>query len=228
MVIADGLYWLIRDYYLNNKMGQAYMNAFGEMFEDYFEELMIEYMPDDSWHKIETGKKKSADYYLEIENAVFLFELKSGLMRIGGRQQTPNIDQIDDFYRRNIVEAYEQLKNSAEDYQGTKPVIKIFLLYEFSNNTQLIMSSIPKIFDNDKECYIMSIQDLEIFLSTYKNERGKFDRVVEVMLNKSSLKTEYSSVLNILNDQQAIKNFHFVEEKDYLKKIVDKLEIELE
>ena len=228
MVIADGLYWLIRDYYLNNKMGQVYMNAFGEMFEDYFEELMIEYMPDDSWHKIETGKKKSADYYLEIENAVFLFELKSGLMRIGGRQQTPNIDQIDDFYRRNIVEAYEQLKNSAEDYQGTKPVIKIFLLYEFSNNTQLIMSSIPKIFDNDKECYIMSIQDLEIFLSTYKNERGKFDRVVEVMLNKSSLKTEYNSVLNILNDQQAIKNFHFVEEKDYLKKIVDKLEIELE
>ena len=228
MVIADGLYWLIRDYYLNNKMGQAYMNAFGEMFEDYFEELMIEYMPDDSWHKIETGKKKSADYYLEIENAVFLFELKSGLMRIGGRQQTPNIDQIDDFYRRNIVEAYEQLKNSAEDYQGTKPVIKICLLYEFSNNTQLIMSSIPKIFDNDKECYIMSIQDLEIFLSTYKNERGKFDRVVEVMLNKSSLKTEYNSVLNILNDQQAIKNFHFVEEKDYLKKIVDKLEIELE
>lgn len=74
----------------------------------------------------------------------------------------------------------------------------------------------------------MSIQDLEIFLSTYKNERGKFDRVVEVMLNKSSLKTEYNSVLNILNDQQAIKNFHFVEEKDYLKKIVDKLEIELE
>ena len=75
MVIADGLYWLIRDYYLNNKMGQAFMNAFGEMFEDYFEELMIEYMPDDSWHKIATKRKKSADYYLEIENAVFLFEL---------------------------------------------------------------------------------------------------------------------------------------------------------
>lgn len=228
MVIADGLYWLIRDYYLNNKMGQAFMNAFGEMFEDYFEELMVEYMPDDSWHKIATQKKKSADYYVEIENAVFLFELKSGLMRIGGRQQTPDIGQIDDFYRRNIVEAYGQLKNSAEDYQGTKPIIKIFLLYEFTNNTQLIMSSISEIFDNDKECYIMSIQDLEMFLATYKNERKKFSKVVEAMLNRSSLETEYSSVLSILNEQQAIKNFHFVEEKDYLKKLIDKLEIELE
>ena len=228
MVIADGLYWLIRDYYLNNKMGQAFMNAFGEMFEDYFEELMIEYMPDDSWHKIATKRKKSADYYLEIENAVFLFELKSGLMRIGGRQQTPNIDQIDDFYRRNIVEAYEQLKNSEEDYQGTKPVIKIFLLYEFSNNTQLIMSSIPEIFDNDKECYIMSIQDLEMFLPTYEKEREKFNRVVEEMLNGNIREAEYKCVLSILNDQQATKNFHFVKEKDYLKRIMDKLEIELE
>lgn len=213
------------DYYLNNKMGQAFMNAFGEMFEDYFEELMMEYIPDDSWHKIATQKKKSADYYVEIENVIFLFELKSGLMRIGGRQQTPNVEQIDDFYRRNIVEAYEQLKNSAEDYQGIRPVIKIFLLYEFTNNTQLIMSSIPEIFDNDKECYIMSIQDLEIFLATYKNESNKFSKVVEVMLNPSSKETEYSSVLNILNDQHAINNFHFVEEKDYLKKLIDKLEI---
>ena len=144
----------------------------------------------------------------------FLFELKSGLMRIGGRQQTPNIDQIDDFYRRNIVEAYEQLKNSAKDYQGTKPVIKIFLLYEFSNNTQLIMSSIPEIFDNDKECYIMSIQDLEMFLPTYKKERGKFNRVVEEMLNGNIREAEYKCVLSILNDQQATKNFHFVKEKD--------------
>lgn len=228
MVIADGLYWLIRDYYLNNKMGQAFMNAFGEMFEDYFEELMMEYIPGHSWHKIATQKKKSADYYVEIENVIFLFELKSGLMRTGGRQQTPNIEQIDDFYRRNIVEAYEQLKNSAEDYQGTRPIIKIFLLYEFTNNTQLIMSSIPEIFDNDKECYIMPIQDLEIFLATYKNERNKFSKVVEVMLSGSSKETEYSSVLNILNAQQAINNFHFVEEKDYLKKLIDKLEIEFD
>lgn len=90
------------------------------------------------------------------------------------------------------------------------------------------MSSIPEIFDNDKECYIMSIQDLEIFLVTYKNERNKFSKVVEVMLNRSSKETEYSSVLNILNDQQAINNFHFVEEKDYLKKLIDKLEIEFD
>jgi len=60
-------------------MGQDFMNAFGEMFENYFEELMMEYMADHSWHKIATQKRKSADYYVETENAVFLFELKSEL-----------------------------------------------------------------------------------------------------------------------------------------------------
>ena len=54
----------------------------------------------------------------------------------------------------------------------------------------------------NKECYIMSIQDLEIFLSTYKNERGKFDRVVEVMLNKSSLKTEIHVYFNLSEPPQ--------------------------
>ena len=39
MMIADGLYWLIRDYYHNNHWGTKFIIAFGEMFEDYFEEL---------------------------------------------------------------------------------------------------------------------------------------------------------------------------------------------
>lgn len=37
MMIADGLYWLIRDYYHNNHWGQKFINAFGEMFEDYLD-----------------------------------------------------------------------------------------------------------------------------------------------------------------------------------------------
>ena len=39
MTFADGLYWLVRDYYRTNNLGQKFINAFGEMFEDYFEEL---------------------------------------------------------------------------------------------------------------------------------------------------------------------------------------------
>ena len=126
MMLADGLYWLIRDYYHNNQKGQVFVNAFGEMFEDYFEELMGEYLKNGFWHKIPENKKKSADYYVEFEKAVFIFELKSGMLGIGAKQQTPNVDLIDIFYKRNIEKAYKQLKNSELEYKGDKPVIKIF------------------------------------------------------------------------------------------------------
>ena len=126
MMIADGLYWLIRDYYHNNHWGQKFINAFGEMFEDYFEELAGLYLPKNSWHKIPEERKKSADYYVEVDEAVFLFELKSGLLGLGAKQQVPDVGQIDTFYNRNIKEAYEQLKVSEQEYRGEKPVIKVF------------------------------------------------------------------------------------------------------
>lgn len=147
-MLADGLYWLIRDYYHNNQKGQVFVNAFGEMFEDYFEELMGEYLKNGFWHKIPENKKKSADYYVEFEKAVFIFELKSGMLGIGAKQQTPNVDLIDIFYKRNIEKAYKQLKNSELEYKGDKPVIKIFLLYEsMPSNTQMIISSLPELFE---------------------------------------------------------------------------------
>ena len=52
-----------------------------------------------------------------------------------------------------------------------KPVIKIFLLYESMTNTQIVMSSIPEIFVDDNRCYIMTIEDLEMMLATYKNDK---------------------------------------------------------
>ena len=45
-------------------------------------------------------------------------------------------------------EAYEQLKASEKVYQQKgKRIIKVFLLYEFTNNTQIMMSSLPEIFE---------------------------------------------------------------------------------
>ena len=83
---------------------------------------------------------------------------------------------IDIFYKRNILEAHEQLKISEMEYQGKKPVIKIFLLYESMTNTQIVMSSIPEIFVDDSRCYIMTIEDLEMMLVTYKNDKENLRR----------------------------------------------------
>lgn len=226
MLFADGLYWLIRDYYRKKNWGQKFINAFGDMFEDYFAEIADIYLPEGTWHKIPESKKKSADYFVEFEDAIFLFELKSGLLGIGAKQQAPDIEQIDTFYNRNILEAYEQLKMSEEVYKGTKPIIKVFLLYENATNTQIIMSSMPEIFAKDKGCYIMTIEDLEMMLATYKNDRNKFRVVVKALLENENDEYNYESVLNILNKYEAVGDLHFIGERDYFTKIMKKLEIE--
>lgn len=227
MMMADGLYWLIRDYYQEHNWGLKFINAFGEMFENYFEEIASLYLPEKAWYKIPEQRKKSADYFIEVDEAVLLFELKSGLLGIGAKQQVPDVQQIDKFYDRNIREAYEQLKASEQAYDGEKPVIKVFLLYENMTNTQIIMSSIPEIFVEDRRCYIMTIEDLEMMLATYKNDRNKFDKIVKALAENQNSNIHYESVLKVLNDYGAIGNMHFVDERDYYGKIMKKLEIEL-
>ena len=48
------------------------------------------------------------------------------MLEIGAKQQTPNVEQINIFYKRNIEKAYKQLKNSELEYKGDKPCNKDF------------------------------------------------------------------------------------------------------
>lgn len=193
------------------------------MFENYFQELAELYLLHDMWDKIPEGKEKSADFYIEFENVIFLFELKSGTMGIGAKQQVPEMEQIEKFYSRNIREAYEQLKATEKIYiQKGKRVIKVFLLYEFTNNAQIMMSSLPEIFEKDKDAYIFTISDLEMFLATYKYGRKKFQNVINDLI-KNSLTENPKCFLHILDANGATGNLHFVEERDYFNKILKKL-----
>lgn len=132
------------------------------------------------------------------------------------------------FYKRNILEAHEQLKMSEKEYHGQKPVIKIFLLYESMTNTQIVMSSIPEIFVDDSRCYIMTIEDLEMMLATYKNDKEKFVRVVKTLVANQNSNTQVTSVLHVLNDCDAVGDMHFIGDRDYFMKIAKKMECELD
>lgn len=225
MLLADGLYWLIRDYYLKKDMGQKFINAFGEMFESYFEELAKFYLPKDTWYKIPESNIKSADYYVEMPDNIFLFELKSVLLGINAKQQMPDVKTVDIFYQRAIKKAYKQLVSSENEYTGNKPVIKVFLLYETLANSQMIAASLPEIFENGKKCYIMTIEDLEMLWTTYKNDKIKFGKIIDVLLQNHEKQKIYTSVCNILNKYQATEEDYFTDERDYYKEIVQKIEI---
>ena len=78
------------------------------------------YLHRDMWDKIPEGKEKSADFYIEFEDVIFLFELKSGTMGIGAKQQVPEVDLIEKFYSRNIATVYKGniIKNLIMDCQS--------------------------------------------------------------------------------------------------------------
>ena len=79
----------------------------------------------------------------------------------------------------------------------------------------------------DPECYIMTIDDLEMLLAAYKKDKSRFDAVVKALVENKRGGNDYKSVLEILNIYQAVGDMHFIEERDYFKKIVEKLEKKL-
>ena len=139
----------------------------------------------------------------------------------------PDIQQIDTFYKRNILEAYEQLKSSEEEFRDEKQILKIFLLYESATNMQIIMSSIPDVFVKDKGCYIMTIEDLEMLLAIYQNDRQKFKKVIHALINNENTEGKKESVLKVLNEYGAIGDMHFIDERDYFSNILKSFEDDL-
>ncbi|UOO38541.1 hypothetical protein IZU99_04635 [Oscillospiraceae bacterium CM] len=222
MLIGNSLYGIIRDYYFQ-KGEQTFLNSFGRLFELYFEDLTSRYLASDQYIKLPENIK-GADYKLEFDNVIFIIEMKSALLSIKGKQQNPNLNTIDDFFSRNITKAYEQLKSSCNRIEGKKPVIKLILLYENFRNIRMIENSLPEIFNNDKNCWIITIAELEILLVTFNTDRIKFDEVLMKMLESSA---DRETLLNIIDKLKLSRNLPFVGEYDYFNKNLKRLASEL-
>jgi len=95
-------------------------------------------------------------------------------------------------------------------------------------NTQMIVGSLPEIFEQDSRCYIMTIDDLEMLLTTYKKDKSRFDNIVKALVENKKGDNGYKSVLEVLNIYQAVGDMHFIEERDYFDKIAEKLKKELD
>ena len=75
-----GLYWLVRDYYFNNppsKDKQEFVNKFGDMFEDYIEEILGEFAKNKYEKLEEDDSHPRCDFKIELEDFILLIEAKS-------------------------------------------------------------------------------------------------------------------------------------------------------
>lgn len=100
------------------------------------------------------------------------------------------------------------------------PLLKIILLYDEFSNTAIIEQSISEIFLNDPTCYIMTIQDFEILLYTYKHNYPQFKNVLNSMSYPKGEKRERKCATVILEEHSLRDNLHFNGDRDYFKKLL--------
>lgn len=219
MLMANGLYWIARDFYrIQGK--QNFTNAFGLLYEDYLKELASIYCRPDQWKTIPQGKKKGADFFFDLGCASVIIESKSTLMSLKGKQQVPNRSVIDNFMKNTIAKAYEQLQSSYTQMMNErvthKPLIKIILLYDDFSNTRILQQSISKIFDNDKQCFIMTIREFEILLYLNHYENAKCQKIIKCLLDQGNITFSKRKNVSSVYDEFEVWNIsHFKKDLDY-------------
>ena len=229
MLIGNGLYWAVRDYYRERKQ-QTFVNAFGLLFEDYIIDVAKSYCSEYEWRHLEEGCKKQSDFYFDFGSVRLVVEAKSALLGLNGKQQVPITSTIDQFYRNTIQKAYQQLQSSYTELisADTTPLLKIILLYDEFSNTAIIEQSISEIFLNDPTCYIMTIRDLEILLYAHKHSESQFKAVLNCMANPQGKSRERKCVTAILEEHDLRENHHFDGDRDYFKILLEYLKTQIQ
>ena len=155
------------------------------MFEDYLKELSEKYFSKDQWHVIPLSNKKntkSADFYFDLGDAIFIIEQKSSLIRLTAKQQVPDLNALNKFISNTLVEAYEQIQSTCKQLNISKPIIKVILLYETIPNIGLIETAVPEIFEKDDNCYIMTILEVEILFYLWLVDKKKCSELIQKMI----------------------------------------------
>lgn len=221
MLVGNGLYWLVRDYYLRQGT-QKFVNAFGLLFEDYIEDLAINYCELFEWEKLPAGQKKGADFIFDFGSLKMLIESKSSLLKLDVKQQVPNLKSADNFFNNTIRKAYKQLNSSYEQLKGTcnVPIVKIILLYDEFSNTSVIESSMREIFEQDSSCYVMTIRELEMLLYIHHNDKQTERKIMDRLLESITPGGERKNLGTIYSDLSIYKNRHFDGSMNYFSKLM--------
>ena len=219
MLIGNGLYWLVRDYY--QKQGsKEFPYKFGLLFEDYIKDIASKYCKQDEWKVIPQGKEKGADFAFTLGKIMLIVESKSALLKLDVKQQTPNLNSINDFFERNIEESYKQLNKSFEEFsKSTKlPIAKIILLYDEFSNTAIIEHSLVEVFKHDHNCFVMTIRKFEILLYFYYNDKEKCDKIFDKMIDCMNSNAKKTNIEALYDEFDINNNPHLSGNMDYFKK----------
>ena len=215
-LIDHCIYWIVRDYFKEKEL--CFSNEFGYAFEVYFERLLHNTLNEGEYERIPEGKKKSADWIIKIDQHQFLIEQKSAIIGLLGKQQQPSVMEIVEFYKRHLIKASEQLRQSEID--NGQEFIKIILLYEDYIAPEIIGDCINRIEEWGKEggpYWIMTIDDMEMLLQYCSSNRTDFHDLIEKkMMLDSKNSDKDTSIEGLLNEKDIFEN-QYLRSEQFIK-----------
>lgn len=209
------IYWIVRNHY-QKQSSQAFVNAFGKYFEEYFFELLSTYLEKDEYERIPECERKRADWKLKIGEYKFLIEQKSTLMALSVKQQDSDVAASIDYCNKAIIKAIIQLYNTELEFNEGR-FIKIILLYEDYVKPE-ILNYVFKLksctIENDHYYWIITIDEMERLLSLCSYNIDLFYRIIQEKIRRENEVThEGRSISQLLLEKGIFDNPYLKLEK---------------
>lgn len=123
------LFWHFDDYFVSISPGEqtGYRNIFGEIFELYIKQILEYIYGDNRVHgeikyKTSKGEIKFLDFYIEVEDKIYIFEIKASRFRLPTLQRGLEDGLIDEEINK-FIKPVLQIKDRFNDIQNHEELI---------------------------------------------------------------------------------------------------------
>ena len=225
--LYEGVYWILRDHYktLNS---QKFIDAFGEYYEKYIEQVVEFYLRPHHFRKIkETPNKKRADWLIFTGNYVLLIEQKSSLMTIALKQDYPSLNKLDKYLlnalKEGCVQISETIRGGIEEAEGKK-LIKLLLHFEnFSWAESVIKERLTELskdeIDDLTDYFFIDTEEFERLMQSLADDERCFNQIIE-----EKIKREKTAPLDAGREfRWIIQEYHREDNIRYLDQILHNL-----
>jgi hypothetical protein len=191
-LLSNGLYWVVRNYYMKQK-SQEFVNAFGDWFELYLEQVLNTYLEHNQYERIQPHTtSKVADWVIRTEKFILILEQKSALAKLSIKQMYPDKNEVLKYLDR-LSEGYIQLEESEKYYRQlykNKHIVKVLVHYEELFVSEQIEDSMRKLIKDDMNQVMMAhISDVEGLIYLLNKDERKFndlmDEKIKLEIDKS-------------------------------------------
>ena len=205
-------YWILRNEY-RRRNSQHFINAFGIYFEMYVEELLSYYLCKKQFHKIiAENNQKRADWIIQIENYTFLVEQKSSLSLLGIKQNQPDIEAMKEHILKTWGKAVKQLSET-QTALNLDTAVKIILVYEDYYKSECLgeLFRINPNLVNDYNYWLMTINEFEMLLDTYKTDPTVFFEIINNKVKMEHMQSQDGRDIEQLLSRKGISENSYIQ-----------------